>query len=59
GQAMSAGMIDEVQMSVVPVLLVRGKRFFGSLTGEQRMLENPRTIEGDRVLHLIYGVRRS
>ncbi len=58
GQALSAGLVDEVQMSVVPVLLGRGKRFFGSLPGAHRMLENPRVIEGDRVLHLVYGVRR-
>ena len=58
GQAVAAGLVDEVQMSVVPVLLVTGKRFFGSLEGAQQTLENPRVIEGDRVLHLIYDVRR-
>jgi dihydrofolate reductase len=59
GQALAAGLVDEVQMSVVPVLLVSGKRFFGALTGPQRMLEDPRVIEGSRVLHLVYPVRRT
>jgi hypothetical protein len=36
-----------------------GKRYFGSFTGARQMLENPQIIEGDRVLHLIYAVRRA
>ena len=58
GQAVAASLVDEVHMSVVPVLFVTGKRFFGSLAGGQRLLENPQVIEGDRVVHLIYGMRR-
>jgi dihydrofolate reductase len=45
GQALQAGLVDEVQMSVVPVIFVSGKRFFGSLTGAPRMLENPQVLE--------------
>lgn len=59
GQALAAGLVDEVQMSLVPVLLVSGKRFFGPLTGAQQLLEDPRVIEGSRVLHLVYPVRRA
>ena len=59
GQALAAGLVDEVQMSLVPVLFVSGKRFFGPLTGGQQLLEDPQVIEGDRVLHLVYPVRRT
>ena len=55
-QALDTGLVDELHLSVVPVLFGSGKRFFGP--SEQTMLENPRIIEGDRVLHLIYAVRR-
>ena len=55
-QALETGLVDELHLGVVPVLFGSGKRYFGP--SEQVMLENPRIIEGDRVLHLIYGVRR-
>jgi hypothetical protein len=42
----------------VPVLLGEGIRFFGNLTDPPVMFENPTVIEGDRVTHLIYRVRR-
>lgn len=58
-QALEAGLVDEVHLSVAPVILGSGKRFFGSSALPQQLLENPRTIEGDRVLHLIYAVRPS
>ncbi|MGI8694165.1 MAG: dihydrofolate reductase family protein [Geodermatophilaceae bacterium] len=58
GQAVEAGVVDEVHFNVVPVLLGNGKRFFGSFTGAQRMLADPRIIEGNRVLHLMYDVRK-
>jgi dihydrofolate reductase len=59
GQALAAGLVDEVQMSLVPVLFVSGKRFFGPLTGGQQLLEDPQIVEGNRVLHLVYPVRRT
>lgn len=57
GQALEAGLVDEVHLDVVPVLFLTGKRFFGALAGAQQMLENPQVVEGDRVLHLTYAVR--
>lgn len=58
GQALAAGLVDEVRMDVAPVVLGRGKRFFGSLDA-QRLLEDPDdAIQGERVLHLRYRVRR-
>lgn len=58
GQAFALGLIDEVAMDVVPVVLGSGKRYFGS-TDAQHLLDDPHTvIQGDRVLHLRYRVRR-
>jgi dihydrofolate reductase len=58
GQALALGLIDEVAMDVVPVVFGSGKRYFGSVDA-QHLLEDPHTvIQGDRVLHLRYRVRR-
>ena len=58
GQAFALGLVDEVAMDVVPVVFGSGKRYFGS-TSAQHLLEDPHTvIQGDRVLHLSYRVRR-
>jgi dihydrofolate reductase len=58
GQALALGLVDEVAMDVVPVVFGSGKRYFGSLD-TQHLLEDPHTvIQGDRVLHLRYRVRR-
>jgi dihydrofolate reductase len=55
-QALEEGLVDELHLGVVPVLFGSGKRFFRTAT--EQMLENPRIIQGDRVLHLAYDVRR-
>jgi dihydrofolate reductase len=58
GQILAAGLVDEVAMDVVPVIFGSGKRYFGGLKG-QHLLEDPHTvIQGDRVLHLSFKVRR-
>ncbi|MFJ8113077.1 dihydrofolate reductase family protein [Streptomyces sp. NPDC096132] len=58
GQVLAAGLIDEVRMDVVPVVFGSGKRYFGSVRA-QHLLEDPDVvIQGDRVLHLRYRVRR-
>ncbi|WP_306207157.1 dihydrofolate reductase family protein [Actinoplanes sp. RD1] len=58
GQALAAGLVDEVRMDVVPVVLGSGKRYFGAVDA-QHLLEDPDvTIQGKRVLHLRYRVRR-
>ncbi|UUU23624.1 dihydrofolate reductase family protein [Streptomyces sp. DSM 40750] len=58
GQAFALGLVDEVAMDVVPVVFGSGKRYFGS-TDTQHLLDDPHTvIQGDRVLHLLYRVRR-
>jgi dihydrofolate reductase len=58
GQALETGLVDELHLGVVPVVFGSGKRFFGSFVEGQLMLENPGIVEGDRVLHLIFAVRR-
>ena len=59
GQILAAGLVDEVAMDVVPVVFGSGKRYFGPVDG-QHLLEDPDTvIQGDRVLHLRYRVRRA
>ena len=58
GQVLAAGLIDEVRMDVAPVAFGAGKRYFGSVHA-QHLLEDPDVvIQGNRVLHLRYRVRR-
>ncbi|MCW2132381.1 Dihydrofolate reductase [Arthrobacter sp. VKM Ac-2550] len=58
GQVLAAGLVDEVRMDVVPVVFGSGKRYFGSVHA-QHLLEDPDVvIQGTRVLHLRYRVRR-
>jgi len=58
GQALGLGLVDEVAMDVAPVVLGSGKRFFGPVDG-QHLLDDPHVvIQGDRVLHLRFRVRR-
>lgn len=58
GQVFAAGLVDEVRMDVVPVVFGSGKRYFGSADA-QHLLEDPdEAIQGNRVLHVRYQVRR-
>ena len=58
GQMLAAGLVDEVRMDLVPAVLGSGKRFFGSVDA-QHLLEDPDVVvQGIRVLHLRYRVRR-
>ncbi|NRQ38388.1 dihydrofolate reductase [Nonomuraea sp. NN258] len=58
GQAFALGLVDEVAMDVAPVVLGAGKRYFGSVDA-QHLLDDPHTVvQGDRVLHLRFRVRR-
>ena len=58
GQAFSAGLVDEVEMDVVPVVLGEGVRFFGSHAGTVLLGDPDQVVQGDRVLHLHYTVKR-
>jgi len=58
GQIFGTGLVDEVAMDVVPVVFGSGRRYFGGAEG-QHALEDPHVvIQGDRVLHLKFKVRR-
>ena len=58
GQALALGLVDEVAMDVVPVVFGRGKRYFGALDAQQLLEDSDVLIQGRRVLHLRYRVRR-
>jgi dihydrofolate reductase len=57
-QALNLSLVDEVCVSLVPVLFGAGIRYFGELVGGHVMLEDPVVVEGTRALHLRYRVRR-
>ncbi|WP_436533027.1 dihydrofolate reductase family protein [Actinoplanes sp. HUAS TT8] len=57
-QFLAAGLVDEVAMDVVPVVFGSGRRFFAGVD-RQHLLEDPHVvIQGERVLHLRFKVRR-
>ncbi|MFT4226199.1 dihydrofolate reductase family protein [Micropruina sp.] len=58
GQALAAGLVDEVRMDVVPVVFGSGKRYFGSVDAQHLLKDPDEVIQGNRVLHLRYRVRR-
>jgi dihydrofolate reductase len=55
--ALAAGVLDEVQLHVVPVLLGQGRRLFDATSREHVELELLRARQGTDVLHLRYRVR--
>jgi dihydrofolate reductase len=56
---LTAGVLDEIELHVVPVLLGQGRRLFEGLAAEQIELERTRVLEGEGgVTHLHYRVRR-
>jgi dihydrofolate reductase len=58
GQALALGLVDQVALDVVPVVFGKGKRYFGRVDS-RLLLEDPDVvIQGDRVLHLRFTVRR-
>ncbi|HEX4671426.1 MAG TPA: dihydrofolate reductase family protein [Solirubrobacteraceae bacterium] len=57
--ALAAGVLDELELHVVPVLFGQGRRLFDGLAAEQVELERTRTLEGENgVTHMRYRVRR-
>ena len=52
------GFVDVVAMDVVPVVFGRGKRYFGAFDARQLLDDSEIVIQGRRVLHLRYRVRR-
>jgi dihydrofolate reductase len=58
-QALDLGLVDEVCVSLIPVLFGEGKRYFSKLETGHLLLEDPIVVQGRRALHLRYPVRRS
>ena len=56
--ALAAGVLDEIEIHLIPVLLGQGRRLFDNLAAEHIELERTRVLEGDGVTHLHYRVRR-
>ncbi len=57
GQLLDLDLIDEVAVSLVPVLMGGGKTYFGNLTRGPVMLADPTVVTGTRATHLRYRVR--
>jgi dihydrofolate reductase len=58
GQVVAAGLADELAVDLAPVFLGEGKKFLGSATDEI-VLDDPHVVlQGERVLHLRYRLRR-
>jgi dihydrofolate reductase len=57
-QALDAGLLDEISVSLVPVLLGKGIPWFENLESGPVRLADPEVIQGTGVTHLVYQVRR-
>jgi dihydrofolate reductase len=58
-RALTAGLLDELEIHLIPILIGEGRPLFEHLGVEQRQLERTRVLEGEGgVTHLHYRVRR-
>lgn len=55
--ALAAGVLDELQIHLVPVLLGQGERLFEDMPPDHIELELLRAVDGPGVAHLRYRVR--
>jgi dihydrofolate reductase len=57
--ALAAGVLDEIELHVIPVIFGQGRHLFEGLPAEQIELERTRVLEGENgVTHVRYRVRR-
>jgi dihydrofolate reductase len=57
--ALAAGVLDELELHVIPVLFGQGRHLFEGLDPEQIELQRTRVLEGDGgVVHMHYRVQR-
>jgi dihydrofolate reductase len=56
--ALAAGVLDELELHIIPVLFGQGRRLFDNLRPEQIELERTRILEGEGVTHMHYRVQR-
>jgi len=57
-QALDLGLVDEVCVSLVPVLFGEGIPYFATPAAGHLLLDDPVVVPGRRALHLRYPVRR-
>lgn len=58
-QCLQLGLLDAVAVDLVPVVMGKGRPFFGELSVEDVELGDPTTcIQGDRVQHLLFPVNK-
>ena len=55
-QYLAAGLLDEIELSIVPLLLYRGVRLLDNLRGADIRLEQVRAVEAPGVTHITYRV---
>jgi dihydrofolate reductase len=55
-QYLAAGLLDELELHMVPVLLGDGARLFDNLGDVEPRLEQVRAVEAPGVTHLKYRV---
>jgi len=55
-QYLAAGLLDELELHIVPVLLGGGARLFDNLGGTEIELEQVRAVEAPGVAHVKYRV---
>lgn len=54
--SLAAGLLNELQLDLVPLLLGRGERLFEKLDPQQIRFELIRTLAGRGVTHLTYRI---
>jgi dihydrofolate reductase len=57
-QALELGLVDEVNVSLVPVLMGKGIPYFADLANPPYRFDDPVVVPGTRATHLRYPVRR-
>lgn len=57
-QALELGLVDEICVSLAPILFGEGIPYFSKLNRGHLLLEDPVVVQGRRALHLTYPVRR-